>query len=322
MATRRRRIRRLAQPLEMFSGTPGVSPQVQAAFDEAVRKYLQRPAVTGIDVGYKVVDGERTKRMAVRIHVREKFALRALGALDRFPKTINGVPVDVIEAVYESHQHAALVQGQAATLQPGLSIGRAGDTTGTLGLFVTDDRAAGRLGLLSAAHVLFATAGLPGDSIVQPGVADGGTAAQVVARSARTFLASDAALAHDTGARPHDVRVAISGVTLTAPREPRLGEVLEKCGRSTQVTRGIIDGIGHFMGVRDSFRLVGLTDDPIVDSGDSGSVWYDPVSGAAIGLHCKGPNVPTPSQNFAIASRLTVVTKRLGVTVAQGPASQ
>ena len=306
--------RRLTTPLGMFAASPQVTPRVQAAFDEAVRKFMQRDTVTGIDVGFKAVGGRRTATLAIRIHVREKFAARALSAQSRFPKAINGVPVDVIEAVYES-QSVDDLQVRVDPVRPGVSIGRLGDTAGTMGVVVTDNRRASRPGFLTAGHVLFSHNGSPGDIVVQPGPSDGGVAADVVATVARAFTPSDAALAVFTGDRAVDPTVAISGVTLTAPREPALGDVLEKCGRSTGVTRATVDGIGHFMGVRDSFHLVGLDDNPIVEAGDSGAMWYDPVTGAAIGLHCKGPTVFTPSANFAVASRLTEVTKKIGVTV-------
>jgi len=297
----------------MFSGS-ATSLQVQAAFDMAVRKYGGRPQVTGIDVGYKWKNGRQTKTVAVRIHVREKYKPAGLALRERLPKVLNGVPVDVIEAEYASELGHPL-QSRVDTLRPGVSVGRVAAGGGTLGMFVSDNRAGGKVGLLSAAHVLFAIAGVPGDAIIQAGRDDGGVAADVVATITRAFRPSDAALATLTGDRDHDPSVALSAVTLTAPREPRLGDVLEKCGRTTEITRARVDGIGHHMGLQNSFRLVGLDDNPIADFGDSGAIWYDPATGAVVGLHCKGPITFTPSANFAIATRLTLVMSRLDVSL-------
>lgn len=268
--------------------------------------------MTGVDVGYKITDDERTGVVAIRLHVARKKPLRSLKASERFPKRIGGVPVDVIEAVYED-QNAAL-RVRVDPTRSGVSIGRQGGGTGTLGLVVTDNRRAGRLGCVTAAHVLFSGGGSVNDVVLQPGALDGGTAGDAMAFVARAYLDSDAALAVYDSGRSGVPATALTHVIFTTPREPQRNDVLEKIGRSTGHTSAIVDGIGHYLGVRDSFRLVGLDATPIVDNGDSGAVWYDPVTGSAIGLHCKGPLVPTATSNYAIAAKLTVVVRKLAVT--------
>ena len=265
-----------------------------------------------MDVGYKIEDGIETETIAIRIHVRRKRALESLPDWKRFPKRIGGIPVDVIQAKYED-QNAAL-RRRVDPAAPGVSIGSG--ETGTLGLVVTDNRRAGQLGFVTAAHVLHAGGGSPGDGVFQPSPDDGGTLNDQVALISRANLDSDAVLAVFDFGRSGVNRVALSNVPLKAPREPKLGDILEKVGRTSGRTQGKIDGIGNHMGVRDSFRLVGLDARPIAEAGDSGAVWYDPASGAAIGLHCKGPVTPTASSNFAIAAKLTVVIRRLAVTPA------
>lgn len=225
MPSKRKARRALASSLEMFAGCKWATLHVQAAFDEAVRKYSGRPTVTGVDLGYKWVDGKRTKTLAVRIHVREKHGLRALNARETFPRQINGVPVDVIEAVYENSAGGSL-RTRVGSLRPSVSVGRLDDGAGTLGMFVLDERAPGEVGILSAAHVLFAAAGGPGDSIIQAGRDDGGTAADVVATVTRAFRQSDAAFARLTGARQRDRRVAISSArSLKSAAEARRSRV-------------------------------------------------------------------------------------------------
>jgi hypothetical protein len=50
-----------------------------------------------------VTTGQRTNQVAVRIHVREKIPEHALEADKIFPKTIDGVPIDVVQAVYAAY---------------------------------------------------------------------------------------------------------------------------------------------------------------------------------------------------------------------------
>jgi len=286
---------------------------LERAFTSAVRRFLNRKTVTGVDIGYKITDGKRTPEIAIRLHVEKKRSLRSLTASQRFPKTIGGFPVDVIQAVYEDQN--AFLQSRLDPVRPGASIGLGSGGVGTLGMVVSDNRRSGALGFVTAAHVLFGGTGIVGDPILQPAVPDGGSAADRAGFVARAFHASDAALAIFDNGRTGEPEAALSSVEFTAPREPRIGEVLEKIGRSTGQTRGLIDGIGHYMGVRDSFRLVGLDATPIVAPGDSGAVWYDPITGAAVGLHCKGPLTSTATSNYAIAAKVTVVARKLAVTV-------
>jgi hypothetical protein len=46
--------------------------QVKAAYEA---DFLQRPGVTGVDVGFKYVNGKRTSDVAVRVFVKEKKAV-------------------------------------------------------------------------------------------------------------------------------------------------------------------------------------------------------------------------------------------------------
>lgn len=302
----------LAQGLPLFAGSK-VALHVQAAFDIAVRKYMHRPSVTGVDVGYKFIDGERTSQLSIRIHVSEKFATRRVPVAERFPKSINGVPVDVIEGTYE--RQAGHRRTRCNPIQPGISIGRLDSPAGTLGAFARDNDMPARVGLLSAAHVLFGEFGVPFEAILQPGTTDGGAPPDQVAHTIRADLQRDAAFASLVNNRPFDSSVFDNGVQLQPPRAPRLGEVLRKSGRTTDVTDARVDGLGHYPGVRDGIWLSGLDQKPICDFGDSGAVWYAVTDNAAVGLHCKGPRTFTPSANFAIASQMKVVLEQLRLTL-------
>ena len=52
---------------------------------------LQLPGVSGVDVGYRMIDGKNTNELAIRVYVQ------SLAAAPALPKSVEGVAVDVIE---------------------------------------------------------------------------------------------------------------------------------------------------------------------------------------------------------------------------------
>lgn len=56
-------------------------------------KWLRQPGVTGMDVGYREVKGQKTQEPAIRVYVSDKSKVKGL----KLPKTIKGVHVQVIE---------------------------------------------------------------------------------------------------------------------------------------------------------------------------------------------------------------------------------
>ena len=56
----------------MMNGNNSSQTQVQQAYEKAYKSYMSRENVTGIDVGYKYTDGQKSNNMVVRIHVKEK----------------------------------------------------------------------------------------------------------------------------------------------------------------------------------------------------------------------------------------------------------
>jgi len=57
-----------------------------------------RPGVTGVDIGFKEVDGQRTDQLAIRVLVGKK---RDVRPEEHVPERIQGFPTDVIERRYE-----------------------------------------------------------------------------------------------------------------------------------------------------------------------------------------------------------------------------
>lgn len=310
---------------DLFAGDPEITPDIQRAFEQAVAKYAHRPGVTGIDVGLKMKAGRHTARMAIRIHVEEKFPPRMLRSPQRFPRSILGVPVDVIEAVYQATGGGAVVApaitGPAHLIRPGLSISLANGPVGTIGPLVVEPSQSAAC-LLSAGHVIAAGSQTsPGAPVIQPGRDDGGTPQDVIAHLARVNPATDTAFAVLALTRPFQPRPEGAAVDIVGARLPRVGDVLEKSGRSTGITRARVDGLGHYYGVRFAFRLVPLPGDmqPICLGGDSGALWYDGASGHGVGLHCKGGLLPVSAMNFGVATSLPHALSYWGLTLLPPP---
>ncbi|GIK28391.1 MAG: hypothetical protein J5J04_08110 [Anaerolineae bacterium] len=146
--------------------------QVQATFESQI---LSKPNVVGVAVGLKETEGVWTDTIALVALVERKLPLTALSAEARIPRQIDSIPTDV----YEVGQLKALqllppTSRFRPTIPPGVSIGHFAITAGTLGA-VVKDRITGEKLLLSNNHV-FANSNdaQVGDSILQPGPADGG----------------------------------------------------------------------------------------------------------------------------------------------------
>jgi hypothetical protein len=296
-----------------------ISKAQKGALEEAIARFAQRPDVTGIDVGFAYVRGRREDELAVRIHVREKYPQAEVPRRDLFPREIAGVRVDVLQGCYVDHAVEPDPSRRARRrrqepVRPGLSIGLVDAMPGTLGAVMWDRRNE-QVCVLSSRHVLVgAASAVTGSLVLQPGRDDGGRDADRFAFLERADASTDAAIALVDLTAPfrRDVSLAahFSKVVLQGAREPEPGDVLEKSGRSTGVTRGFVDGIGLNDGLRSSMRLrplPGAADPKIARPGDSGAVWYDPRTREAVGLHCKGPQDPSPVFEFAVATRMTKV---------------
>ena len=319
-----------------------------AALDSVRREWLRRPGVTAVDVGFKIKDEKMTDEVAIRAHVERKIATAELASSEVFnvsgkpPKKVKGFSVDVIEAKYgpsaatatepialDDADEAAIAAIERTTafdpLIGGISCGNPRVTAGTIGAIVFDRRTC-RPMILSNWHVLAgASAAAVGEGILQPGRVDGGT--QVVATLTRMRLDArmDAAVATLNGARGHTRDIlglgAISGVDPAA-----LGMLVVKSGRTTGITRGVIDGVSMSVSIdygdpgvvafANQIRIVPRAPWPAVDyevsmGGDSGSVWLNEANNRAIGLHFAGETDPMPASENAICNPIGAVATEL-----------
>ena len=182
------------------------------------------------------------------------------------------------------------LQQRVRPLRPGLSVAHPSVTAGTLGGFV---RTPGGTAILSNNHVLAASdAASLGDAVLQPGPADGGSAADRVATLSGFVRfredapnAVDAAIAlldDGVGAEPRD----LPGGPLTGPVPADLDiepdEAVEKVGRTTGHTSGRITAV-EVDGVAVQYdRTVYRFDDQIEVEGSAGAFSTGGDSGSVI----------------------------------------
>lgn len=133
---------------------------------------LTKPNVVGVGVGEKIINGRKTGELSVVVLVREKRPPAGLTTQALIPKTIAGVKTDVVEV-----GDLRALQARTDRWRPapgGVSLGHYQITAGTLGCVVRDRTTGERL-ILSNNHVLANSNDANiGDSILQPGPADGG----------------------------------------------------------------------------------------------------------------------------------------------------
>jgi hypothetical protein len=158
--------------------------QVRLAKDLNKGNLFAKPNVVGVGVGEKVSQGRSTGELSVVVLVRQKVPLVGLQPEAVVPREIDGIRTDVVEVGLIRAFQARTERWRPAP--GGVSIGHFKITAGTLGCVVRDRTTRDRL-ILSNNHVLAnSNDASPGDSILQPGPADGGQdGADTIARLER-----------------------------------------------------------------------------------------------------------------------------------------
>lgn len=287
--------------------------QALAAYKVAMRRYAGRSWVTGVGIGIKERKGRLHASLGpvIVIHVARK--LRRVPRSRKIPAFILGVPTDVVASNFTLSQAlVAMPQAPSFPLQPGASIARATGSAASLGGIVRD--AAGQRHLLTAAHVLREGKPKKDAPIVHPGPLDASGPVVTVARVDDWHLGLDAGIATLDNAIIASNVARVSHVTILPPAEAKAGDTLEKCGRTTSRTQGVVRDIGTIAGgkigpVAFITPLVGDTQ-PISLEGDSGSIWYDAVTDQAKALHI-GVDLGTRE---AVATLMTHILDELSVT--------
>ncbi len=275
------------------------------------RPWTQGAGIQGMGIGAKETEGKLDEsHVALRVYVKEKKPLSKVK--NKVPKKVDVPEVGEVETdVVEIGQvEAEVFTSKLRPAIPGVGLGHTKVSVGTFGCLVRKrNRPNGPLYILSNSHVLanegFAKAG---DNIIQPGRHDGG-------RSPKDNLAKltewvpfdfsstgypnlvDAAIARVAPSRV-DKAIRLLGVPPAGvSKTVRRGMFVQKVGRTTDHTTGIIRDVNYRLALRykrptgKSEGRVGLRDQVLCSrytaGGDSGSAVLN-RSKRVVGLHFAG----------------------------------
>ncbi len=174
----------------MTTFSPEQMAHATAVLNSVRDDWLTHEGVTAVDLGFKWSQGLMTGQLSIRVHVAQKRPAAELSEAELFPKEIEGIPVDVLEASYGLQllpggaQLEVAPQARTTRYDPvplGGSVGNPRITAGTLGAKVYDANTLQPM-VLSNWHVFAGSqSAAPGEPIWQPGTLDGGHATDTFA---------------------------------------------------------------------------------------------------------------------------------------------
>lgn len=145
--------------------------EARRALAELRQTLMAKSNVVATGIGYKITGGTRTDELSILCSVEAKRPRARLGPTEVIPAAVSGVSTDVVPT-----GPLAVLQDRKGRHRPapgGVSIGHVDISAGTLGCLVEND---GTRYILSNNHVLAnSNDASPGDPILQPGPADGGS---------------------------------------------------------------------------------------------------------------------------------------------------
>jgi hypothetical protein len=302
---------------------------------------LDKGNIVGLGIGHKITDEKDTGEACLSVFVSQKLDPDEIGVADMIPKTVGKFKTDVVEtgeifagvnAMEELPEPDTQEEAGIETLrvrvrpaQGGYSVGHYSITAGTIATAVIAARPypgiPGKYYILSNNHVLANSNNARiGNAILQPGPYDGGRYPRdLIARLSRyvpiRFGGSpnyvDAAIAEG---QFHDLDRQIYWIGyIKGVRAVRVGEIVQKTGRTTNYTTGRVTAINATVNVNYGGSRVARMVRQIVTTnmsagGDSGSLLCD-LNENAVGLLFAG------SSSVTIHNDIRYVQRLLGIRV-------
>ena len=297
---------------------------------EKAKPWAMGKGIQGIGIAEKITDGQKLGVLAIKVYVEKKLPKSKLE--DVVPKNLT-VP-GVEEKIETDIQEIGIVTKEPNTIRvrpaiPGFGVGHVNITVGTFGCLVRKKDDDETLYILSNSHVLADEGtGAVGDRVIQPGKYDGGAApGDVIAELSQwipfQFTSTgypntvDAAIAKVKNKASVTSAIRLIGVPTGASNRVRRGMRVQKTGRTTDYTQGIIQDINYRMAL--NYKIpgggsgrVGLQDlvlcTRFTDGGDSGSAVLD-MNKRIVGLHFAG------SPSSSIFNKINNVLTQLDIDV-------
>jgi endonuclease G len=302
---------------------PNSTKQAQAI--EVLKKYekqlKQYEGVYDVGVGLPI-NGDQMdfNTIAILVYVHKKMSKENLSKNQILPKSLEGIPVDVIES--NPIQHDILLDAVDGIFNPligGIQIGNGRLTGGgTLGLIVAQRGSLNKVGLTNY-HVIVRKKGVRGNPIIQPAFKESNSRF-TIGHLHRWNKKLDCAVFEINNNRATEANNSIFNIAgkITQLEEPYIGMRVMKYGATTKLTHGIIASVST-----DSvkIRIVPNPDKPaqnneITSAGDSGSAWVtDEVNPKAVALHWGGDKNTNTRTEFSMANNLKAIFKSLDLVL-------
>ncbi|AEB77602.1 hypothetical protein [Clostridium botulinum] len=281
--------------------------------------FLNKANVVGIGLGYKIKNGFNTYQKCIKVFVITKLPNDKLTPNEMIPVNYKGIPTDVVESGIIV---SSSLKKKIRPVIGGYGISADGtNIMGTAGCLVTNGVSKF---LLSTNHVLACINTFPiGHPIIQPAYNDGGkTPKDTIATlykyvplrpiegTSQPINFSDAALGLLSKPNILSNKIAFIGKP-TCVKNPHLNESVQKVGRTTELTKGIITNTNATMitTFRDGKRY--LFHDVIITSlisnlGDSGALVLN-NNKCALGI------IYAIGNNISLFCRLNTILDQLDV---------
>lgn len=322
----------------------------QAIYRQAVSDLFRRRHVVAAGLGYKIRGTVPTNELSLVVSVTRKVPVSELSSDDLIPQAVSGLPTDVVETGRIRAHMPEHVRLRRRPGQPGMSVGHREITAGTFGLLVqrqgepyilSNNHVLANNNAASIGDPIYqpgpADSGTAADQLAtlaeyepldfgdNPGECHVvRTLANLVNLIARLSGSNhrlepikqtpglnlmDAALALPDG--PSLVLSEILGIGIpTGITEPFLGQTVQKVGRTTSLTQGIVTQINATVNVDFAGRTARFSDQVFATAmsspGDSGSAIMD-MERQAVGLLFAG------SERVTIFTPLERILTRFGV---------
>lgn len=72
---------------------------IEQEFNRVKDAWMERESVTDMDIGFKMIGGQQTGQLAIRVYVRQKLPIDQIPPRERIPGQVGEIPVDVIEGI-------------------------------------------------------------------------------------------------------------------------------------------------------------------------------------------------------------------------------
>lgn len=321
-------------------------------YQQVAQDFLKRKHVVACGLGLKFQNGQYTDQISLVVSVKDKVPASALSTEDMIPQSVNGLTTDVLETGPIRAFMAEDPRARRRPAQPGISLGHRDITAGTFGLLVHRDgqpyilsnnhvladsnsaelgdpiyqpgpadsgTANDKIATLSEFEPLRFGEEAPECEIAKTLATIlnflarfSGSSHRVQAiKAAAAENLMDAALASPD--RPDLVIPQILSIGLpTGVAEPELGQKVQKTGRTTGFTEGMVVQIEAVVNVNYAGRNVHFVDQVFTTSmskpGDSGSGILD-MERRAVGLLFAG------SERVTIMTPIQRVLDHFGVEV-------